>query len=314
MREEKLLKCNWFFRWFKRNSTLSSFWASMNSLDPYHSAFILTLYLVVFFYSGNSWFLRGFAACTALAVFIDRKIIDKPIIWFILASMMTFRLFDFWYPVKQSYILIVFWCWSLALVTLFESVELKKKMLALSGRLFLCLSMGFASIQKFLSPDFLSGGFFEYVLLTDLRFSHVVELFGGDLSLLKRNTIALRKITHFFPEGSSNLMTPIKDLYCPRLLPLLAKTMTWWTFIVESLIGLSFMLNRRSTDILGHILLFIFIIAVYTNVPHVISFGIIIMIFGISISHPSWHKLRLTYLVASILFIYYVMAFRVLKG
>ncbi len=97
--------------------------------------------------------------------------------WLALAILVAVRVVVEW-PLPDNHIyLLAYWCLAVAMALRFAD---SSRQLARSSRLLLGLVFAFAVLWKaVLSPDYRDGRFFAVTLLTDDRFSEVVQLIGG---------------------------------------------------------------------------------------------------------------------------------------
>jgi hypothetical protein len=140
--------------------------------------------------------------------------------------------------------------------------------LALNGRLMIGLVFLFATLQKVLSPAYMSSDAFLFFLLRDRRFFPIAKLVG---------------IRH---EEWATLHSSMRELVSPIQVPvndqllILATSLTWWTIFIEGLIAATFLfpqvpLARKCSN--WAILLFV---ATTGTVAHVIGFAWILLIMG----------------------------------
>lgn len=131
----------------------------------------------------------------------------------------------------------------------------------------------FATIGKFLAPEFLDGSFFEFTALTDDR------LFGFTESLAQvENTNLWNGYYEFMNLIKSDNSAEVVQLPSADRLHFLAMFLSYWTIFIEGSIALTFLVNGAS--FLGKLrnwMLLIFIITTYP-IATVPGFAILLVI------------------------------------
>lgn len=94
----------------------------------------------------------------------------------------------------------------------------------------------FATIGKFLAPEFLDGSFFEYTLLTDERFFGFTHLMGGeDFDKLTQNSQAVTDLLLTSDPSSKIILNTEGNLRAWTLV------LSYWTIFIEGMIALTFL-------------------------------------------------------------------------
>tara|TARA_B100000674_G_scaffold135477_1_gene105119 strand:- start:6250 stop:6762 length:513 start_codon:yes stop_codon:yes gene_type:complete len=110
--------------------------------------------------------------------------------------------------------------------------------------------MAYAFVQK-LNPNFLSGDFFYYKLITDQRFNFIGPLIQYNLSeVISENIYLINKVTY---ETKTVILNA-----GPYILHPISKFLTWYTLIIEGILALLFFLKRKKVYIWQHSFLLIF--------------------------------------------------------
>ena len=171
-------------------------------------------------------------------------------------------------------------------------VHRSSEQLARTNRLLLGLVFAFAVLWKAaLSPDYRDGRFFAVTLLTDDRFSEVVQLLGGlSDAQLRENREYLTPL----PEGAELLKPPV--LHAPRRFRLLVLVATWGTLAIEALAAALWLapLTHRALLLTRHGVILLFCLTTYAFAP-VAGFGWLLIVLGLATCVPGDRWLRALY-------------------
>ena len=216
-------------------------------------------------------------------------------LWAGVATLMVARTLDNWW-VQDNHIFLFTW-WTIAMWAAL-SVRDSPDVLARSSRLLLGLCFFFATLWKgFLSPDFMSGDYFHYTFLTDVRFEEAARLLGGlDRAAFEHN----RKAIGTLADGTATVDT--LKLHGTAQLALLTQAVTWWTAFIEGALAVTFLAPVASR--LGrarHATLFAFAWTTYM-VARVETFGWTLLVIGLAQCEPDRRLTKVLY-VASVLLV-----------
>ena len=173
------------------------------------------------------WYVRAPLLLLSMLGLVSGPWLRAPAVWMALALLVAVRVFVEW-PLPDNHIyLLAYWCLGVALALRFADPA---NQLARTSRLLLGLVFAFAVLWKaVLSPDYRDGRFFAVTLLTDDRFSEVVQLVGGlSDTQLQENREYLTPL----PEGAE-LLEP-RVLQAPGRFRLLVFVATWGTLAMEA--------------------------------------------------------------------------------
>ncbi|MEK6153506.1 hypothetical protein WIW50_09610 [Flavobacteriaceae bacterium 3-367] len=133
----------------------------------------------------------------------------------------------------------------------------------------------FATIGKFLAPEFLNGAFFEFTNTSDPRFFGFTSLFGEvDLALLKENEDHLTQLVRTSNPSDFFVLNGAKEISGFGII------ISYWTILIEGMIALSFCLPRKTLlSKYRNIFLVIFILTTYP-IATVTGFAIILTSLG----------------------------------
>jgi len=235
------------------------------------------------------WFVRAPLLLLSMLGLISGAWLRAPAVWLSLAVLVAVRVFVEW-PLPDNHIyLLAYWCLGVAMALRFADPA---SQLARTSRLLLGLVFAFAVLWKAaLSPDYRDGRFFAVTLLTDDRFSEVVQLLGGlSDAQLRENREYLTPL----PEGAELLTPPV--LHEPRRFRLLVFLATWGTLAMEALAAGLWLapVTRPSLLLLRHIVVLLFCLTTYAFAP-VAGFGWLLIVLGMVSCVPDDRWLRMLY-------------------
>lgn len=237
----------------------------------------------------------AFGAAVAIVGLIWRPLTVSPVYWSIATvalvawSVRELPLLD------NTAALVMFWTAAVA-VALFTSDWVET--LAAQGRWIMATVFGLAVLWKLVSPDFLSGEFFEWTLLVDPRFEPLARLVGADSAGLAAN----REMV------STGVAGP---LHREGLIGFAAQTLTWGTIAVEGAVAVLWGVGER-TGKWRHLALILFAVTTYLLVP-VAGFAVTLMAIGMATVRTP--RARVAYaLGASAFFVYSVVFHQLVLG
>lgn len=211
--------------------------------------------------------------------------------WFIVFLFSAASLWLTWTTADNHKYLLCYW--TLALFLAFDNADLDKvAFLRRSARYLLFFTMAMAVVQKTLATDYLNGEFFEFILMTDSRFSALGALLTGmEPGLFAENReIYLRAMDPMLADQSTG------TLHSSARLHTLAMAITWINYLDQIVIALMLLLPLSLRgEIFKHLLLMAFIVPVYAVAP-VIGFGWLIIVWGYCLVPDQVPWLRLGYL------------------
>lgn len=219
------------------------------------------------------WYLDAvLIVCGALGL-LFRPLLDRENFWFAITLVIALAILNNWYALDNHKYLILYWCIAIGCSRM---IPARNETLALAARLLIGLCFGFATLWKLLSPDFTSGSFFQYTLLTDGRFAEVAMWLGGVTSAGLESTEAARAL--FFTYGDPQSAFYLAD---GPYLALVARSMAVWTLFIEGSIAVLFLLPRRfAVTRWRDAALLTFVLTTYGIAP-VLGFGWVLCAMGI---------------------------------
>jgi hypothetical protein len=233
----------------------------------------LTLLLLIFHYSPG-WIIELPVRIAALFMFFSHRWARNPWLWAILVAGTCIYTFRYWFMVDNHKFLITYWVGVCYISTLFND---RIQVLKLNAWLLITLVFGFAVYWKLASPDFMTGDFMQYTMLTDSRMQYITTFFTG---ITPAQFIDKRLLMEFL-SIEPNLKTKV-TLDTASNLSVVAKVITWLTLLVELAIVLFFALKYfRFFNRFKDYSLQFFILILYPFLP-VIGFGFILSILGLA--------------------------------
>ncbi len=269
----------------------------VNRFSKIDFAIIFTL-ILLFFYTESSLKIDLIIKATAVVGLFFFRITKTFWFWLFVSVILIIGHSLIWYSIDNHKYLITWWTLALSLSFLINEYEWN---IEFNGRILIGLCFLFATFWKVITPEYMDGSFFHYLLI------------GGDSRFIDFSVI-LTGVNPEVIEMNRNLMNEIKTLPWKEIeyslesthrSVIMAHFLTWWTIIIEGVIAISFLvknggyLYRYRDYILG-----VFILSTYT-VASVIGFAWLIIAMGISqVDEKFSIQKKLWYL-----FLFIIMAF-----
>ena len=250
--------------------------------------------LLLLLYSEAIWYLEMGVYALAIVAVLHRPLVRRPSLWFLITGFLAVGHLRAWFAIDNHKYLITYWCLAIGLALLASD---PMRTLRTSARWLIGLAFAFAVVAKLLSPDYLSGAFFEGIMLTDARFFGVASFLGGvPLSELQLGNFARQDLLVF-----GDLSVPV-ELQSSSRLAVLAQVLTWWTLFIEGVVAVFFLWPEdRGLSRWRDLTLLVFIATTYPVAP-VIAFAWVLAAMGAAQStrrgFPYWPAL---YVVAYVL-------------
>ena len=253
----------------------------------FQTALLLTLLLMVFS-PGDIWYLQLFIRIVAVTMLVWPQLRSHAWIWCcVFAVFFSVENILYWRFVDNHKFLYSYWFLTLACACVQRHRDdfLRNAARMLLGAVFL-----FATLRKVFAPEFISGDTMRYLLQFDRRFEEVARVICG----LERDQ--LRALESDMSALSATIALPVS----PRL-DMVSFAMTWWTIVVEAVIGACALWSRhRWLSLVCHVLMLHFIFAVYPIAP-VVGFARILAVLGFCSCDALMTYMRRAYLVTFVL-------------
>lgn len=247
------------------DSTDQSMHPSRRLLDPNHPKFVLQLSLLGFVVVVHSDARRALAgALLAIVGLMVGNLVEKAWFWWLTTGIMGVWFLLEWQLLDNHVALSVYWA-AAAAIALGSSDY--PRILAQIGRWTIVTVFSLAVFWKVVSPDFLSGAFFEWTLLVDPRFVPLAEAVG----MAEASLTANRALVGAGGDGS---------LMSDGTIAAVALILTVGTLLAESAVVLLWTIGRRLGN-LRHWALGFFAFTTYVVVP-VAGFGFMLLVVGMA--------------------------------
>lgn len=281
---------------------------AIGNADPLDLVPRLSLLLVVLNTNDDPpLFVLSIAVC-AVAL-RQKRLYRSPWLWIGLAVVIGARQLSHWEGIDDHVVVTTYWALALGLSLLAPDPAAA---LAANGRRIIGLVFGFAVLWKLFSPDFVSGDFFRYTLLLDDRFGRLARGIAGLSGADYRSNFAAVAALRAGRAGTAVALAETGTI------PTLARLMTYWGLLVESVVAASLLFPLRGRARWArHAGLFAFCLTTYLVVP-IGGFGCLLAVLGVSLSgdHPAeaGPRLRVAYVVLFAALVVYAPFWRVLLG
>lgn len=221
-------------------------------------------------------------AITSVAIAFPTAIQSRAL-WLSIGLALAPALVAHIYVTANHKILMLYWCIVISLAATSPPA------LAQNARMLVAIVFTFAVTWKVASPDYLSGDFMHYTLLTDVRF----QTFGNYLDITTPATFR-HNVTELGLLKQGEL--PLATLAAGSGDALAARVFTWGTLIMEAAIAAAFWIPQLGP--LRAYLMMCFAISTYSIAP-VIGFAwlLLIMTYAASVNRPTHERAALLLLI-----------------
>jgi len=255
----------------------------------------LALFLFSEWVHGKEWYYSTPIFILSVLGILIPFLLRNKILWYLLSLLFVLKTIQNWWIQDNHLFVNTYWVLTIAFSL---SMNEPQKVLRENARMMIGLIFLFATVWKIISPDFISGAYFHYSFLTDLRFWEESKIFGGlTLAEMKSN---IAKVD----QASAGGMGTAKLITNPQIM-MVTRIITWHTALIESLLAILFLLpDQWKLTSYRNYLLIIFALTTYLTMP-IHSFSWLLIIVAISQTHEG-EKLDRVLLIAClpIMFIY----------
>lgn len=281
----------------RMQSALAEAWHRLESKESLDLVAPLTLVLLLLYPVGHPD-VTVLLQLGAVAGLVYRPLQRVSGYWMLLAAGMATGCLLLWHDADNHKYLITYWCLALGLSCMADDRE---KALRINARLLLGLCFLIAVMWKLRTPDFLTGEYYQFAMLTDDRLFSVGQLVSGmGPDVYYQNQEAIEQLTAY----SSTLERV--SLEGEALLRPLSVLLVTWTLLVESWIFVSCLwpTSERWGAYSRYASLLVFVATTYAA-AHVGGFAWILIILGLAQVRPAHGAWRLAYLAGLGLVILY---------
>jgi hypothetical protein len=235
------------------------------------------LIIVLLLYMNDNTYLLIFMPVLLLPALFFRQILLNKYYWAALAmvAIISYLLFGLAAYIPNHKYIFAYAVIAVAIVLFLAEKEDTMNMLSYQGKIIIGLCFLFASVGKFLAPEFFNGTFFEFTNVTDRRFFGLTSVLNGlsleSLSLNLKNLNGLLNTNN--TQNSFNLLTNANVTASSFFLP-------YWTIFIEGMIAITFCLpSKYKLSKYRNWFLIIFIFTTYP-IATVKGFAIILCMLG----------------------------------
>lgn len=271
------------------------------ALSPLRVLPMLTLVLLLVNTADWGLVFAPLAAWLALGAALPKFLRSAPF-WYVTATILGTAVYFKWESADNHRYLFVYW--ALALCGAFSLPRKEQSpALALSSRWLIGLCMALAVVWKLASPDYLSGSFFHYELLTDERFAYLANWAGGlSWEQLAENRGLREALLAEHRKGAT--WSEVQLHSAPRIAAV-SQLITWWTLGIEACVAALFLTTavlckQRRLSLAANLVLLLFTATTYAVAP-VSGFGGILMLMGLAQYEPGSKWPRYAFLAAFVL-------------
>lgn len=252
----------------------------------------MTLVLLLL-YSSSYWYVKIPVTLLGVGGLLFPSLRRLPQLWFLAAVIVLLGALSGWSVVDNHKYLTGYWC--LALYFSFQTRN-SEEALATNARLLVGGGFACAVLWKLITPDFLDGSTFHYLLLIDNRLVRIATLLGQISGAdVLHNRMAVSALT----DPASRLTEVV--LRDSDGLRMLATALTWGGLVLEGFVALAFLApGRTRISRYRDLTLLLFLVSTYLLAP-VIGFGWLLCIMGFSQARGRRGTLRLLYLATFVL-------------
>lgn len=284
----------------------SKFLTALNKKDELlfnEKPLIISLKLVVIvllMYMNDNNYLAIFMPVFLVPPLLFKSILQNKYYWAILAliSSVFYLILDLVAYVPNHKHIFAYAIIAVTIVLFFSKEEDKNFALSYQAKIIIGLCFLFATVGKFLAPEFLDGSFFEFTNTTDPRFFGVTSILNDiDISSLKANESNLRQLVNTTNTNNTYKLLTNTSVSSSSFF------LSYWTIFIEGMIAITFCLPKKYK--LSQTRNWFLIIFIFTTYPiaTVKGFAIILSTLGFiqSIENNKITKFSKFYLLVFIL-------------
>lgn len=256
--------------------------------DRFLELILLMTSLMLLLYMRHTFILSTTLLLFIPAALLFRKLLDSKVFWILLSVLMIAGFARIWHSADNHTYLAIYWVLAITLCTFSAN---RSHAISFNARILIGLCFFFATLWKFLSPEFTDGTFFYFTFLTDSRFFEFAELTAGvDAGMRSHNLLVYNVLND--PMGRS----VAGGFESTPLLLTISVFMVWWTIFIEGWIALAFLapLSAKISN-WRDIPLIIFMITTYP-IATVSGFASLLAVMGFAQCRESNSWMRPVYL------------------
>jgi hypothetical protein len=184
------------------------------------------------------WYISlPFRVVAILGLLFD-SLLRREAFWFTIFIFALSNVVANYWTIGSSQFVYLYWCLGLFLLVAFERLTDLRKL----GRLLIGFTFAFSLLWKVISPDFSSGNFFTFVMLTDKQFTPLTTLLTG-LTPTDISSNSVQMPQQFTGPVPTEVIFTTSDT-----LPMIGRVLAWSTILVEGLVAIGFITASRFRD------------------------------------------------------------------
>lgn len=227
----------------------------------------------------DAWYAEHYARAAAVLALLFPRVRGSVLLWTGITATLAAYCWNDWYWADNHKFLLTYWCLALTLAVGMADTSLALQRLRSASRWMLVLVMLAAGGWKLANSDFRSGAFFEFMLLTDARFTPKTERLAGlSAEALERNDERLQELRETLPGTTEKF--PVAILESSPQVTRLAWWLTLLSVVSELWIGALYLLPaKQPLRRLREWSLVAFLAGTYLIAP-VFGFGSVLAVLG----------------------------------
>lgn len=228
--------------------------------SPFELGAAMTLVMIAVSLHEPFWYLKAGIMVLAATALVVRRLVWNPLLWLGLVGVFVLSFTFTWFDQNNHDYLKLYWCLGIGVALLAADPQ---RALRWNARVLLGLCFLFATLWKVLSPDYLSGAFFNYFLVQDSRFELIAHHIGG-LGAYELFSGRLARVG-FQRFGDLEAGLAVADAV---RVSWVAPILTWWTVFIEGLVAAAFLWPEgRGLSRWRDLVLLVFMLSTYVIAP-----------------------------------------------
>lgn len=228
----------------------------------------------------SPWYAEHYVRAIAVFGLLFPRLRTQSLFWVTLTTVLATHCWLDWYWVDNHKYLLAYWCLALTLSIGNSTEHPVDHRLIRTAAILIGLVMALAAAWKLVTPEYRDGSFYEFMLISDQRFTPktawLLNLSDADLEIN-------RKLLHVLREGPliGAPILPSVELRSSPLVSFASHVLTWSTVITEAALGILYLVPTQWTPVIRtrDILLLVFLAGTYLVAP-VFGFGSILAVMG----------------------------------
>lgn len=253
----------------------------LDSLDVWQTVCLMTLFTLLTF-TGLNKQIEMIYGCIFIFAAIFRGVLDKELFWFVILLLFLIPAVIDWWSLGGHAFLLLYW-----IIAIFLSFFSKDRLnfISKAGQYLIGCGFLFASVWKFISPEFVSGDVMKYFMATTVPMGVTTSPFTG----LDRYSLSIniRNINQLLMQDTTQTVKLVGRFNVNHP----AELLTMATQLIEVMIASVFIVPMPSKWLfIREILLISFFLTAYIIMP-VPGFAVLFSCIGFVFSRSNYSKL-----------------------